>query len=93
MELDMTIKRNETVILDATDSQDPDGHGLNFYWFHYKEAGTYKGDIIFDTPSLNKTSIAFKNSEYSGLAHIILQVKDNVVPCLYRYARFIITIL
>jgi len=91
-ELDKKVKGNENVILDSTGTFDPDEDQLFFYWFHYKEVGTYTGEVNIQDPNAIKTTLSFKDQEQSGTIHIILQVKDNGVPSLYRYARIILDV-
>ena len=90
--LDLTVNGNEIVNLSAEGTSDPDGNDLYFHWFQYKEAGNYNGGIFITNPELVKTALKFKDPKKHGIAHIILEVKDDGEPCLYRYARIIIKI-
>ncbi len=91
-ELNRSVKGTEEIILDATGTSDPDGNNLSFYWFHYREAGSYEGTVIIEDPTSLKTSMSFKDPNKKGIIHIILQVKDDGNPCLFRYARIIINV-
>lgn len=90
--LDRVAKGTDIITLDATSSSDPDGDQLSFYWFHYREAGSYDGEVVIKNPTSIKTSLSFKDPNRTGIVHIILQAKDDGKPCLYRYARIIINV-
>ncbi len=90
--LDRHVRGNDIIDLDATGTNDPDGNNLSFYWFHYKEAGDYEGDVLIKEPTLVKTTLSLKDPNKKGVAHIILEVKDDGDPCLYRYARIILKV-
>jgi hypothetical protein len=90
--IDLRINGNEKLLLNASGSYDPDGDELYYYWFHYKEAGGYTSDIKIHDPDSETTHLSFNDPEQSGTAHIILEVKDDGKPCLYRYGRFILYI-
>ncbi|MFX0135013.1 MAG: DUF1593 domain-containing protein [Candidatus Hodarchaeota archaeon] len=92
-ELDRFVEGKDIILLDATGTSDPDGDKLFFYWFHYKEAGRYDGDVNIKSPSSLKTTLSFKDPKKSGTVHIILDVKDNGNPCLHRYARIILNVI
>jgi hypothetical protein len=91
-ELDRNVKGSDLILLDASDTSDPDGHKLSFCWFHYKEAGNYDGNLTIKNPSEIRTNLTFNDQYKSGFVHIILEVKDNGEPNLYRYARIILRV-
>jgi hypothetical protein len=90
--LDRDVKSTETISLDASGTFDPDGDDLSYYWFHYKEAGTYNGDVTIENPSVETTKLTFTDQSNSGTVHVILEVKDSGDPCLHRYARIILNV-
>lgn len=82
----------EEIRLSAEGTYDPDGGILEYRWFHYREAGTYDGDLtIEDAGCQNAFFVAPCVSEKKTI-HIILAVTDNGVPPLTRYQRVMITI-
>jgi hypothetical protein len=91
-EYDLTAKPGEKVILRAI-AKDPDGNNLKFYWWQYREAGTFEDSIDIDNP-ISKTAIAVipHNMKPGQTVHIILQVTDDGIPNLTRYQRVIITV-
>jgi len=89
-ELDRNVKSSDKISLDASGTSDPDGDDLTFYWFHYKEAGSYDGDVTIENPSSETITVKIIDQNKSGTVHMILEVKDNGEPCLHRYARIIL---
>ncbi len=84
---EMEVKGGDVVKLGATKCSDPDGDGLSYEWIYYREAGSYNGDI--DIRSSNRAEASFTAPKVkSGVKlHIILAVKDDGTPGLYRYQR------
>ncbi|TRZ43976.1 DUF1593 domain-containing protein [Robertkochia solimangrovi] len=90
--LNITAKAGTKLKLDASPTIDPDKDSLNFKWWHYKEPGTYKGEIIEDSPTA-KTKITIpKNAQPGDTIHMICEVSDTGLPSLTRYQRVIITV-
>lgn len=91
-ELRRSVKSGDTVILDASDSTDPDRHNLKFEWIHYPEPGNYRGPVpmIEQATSPHASFIAPKVEDARTL-HIILMVTDEGSPALTRYQRLIVT--
>ena len=95
----------KTVILDAAGSADPDGHRLNYRWFHYAEAGFVPGQALAkvtlgggNTPRAEVTVteacrpawLPSKQPCPDSRAHIILEVTDSGTPALTSYRRVIL---
>jgi len=75
-------------------AKDPDGNSLNYQWWQYEEAGTYKGKIAIqnvDKPGASFTVPA--DATVGSTIHIIFQVTDNGTPALTRYQRVIATVV
>ncbi|WP_340111999.1 DUF1593 domain-containing protein [Maribellus mangrovi] len=90
--LNIEAKAGDTIKLDASATTDPDKDKIDFRWWNYKEAGTYKGREINDavTP---KTKITISNDALPGeTIHMICEVSDSGSPSLTSYQRVIITI-
>jgi hypothetical protein len=90
----VSVKSGESFWLDAHASTDPDGDSLSFCWFHYPEAGTYRGRITWPgAENLARLSVTAPKVEKPETAHFILRVTDKGSPALARYRRVIVTIL
>jgi hypothetical protein len=78
------------VKLDAAGSSDPDGNSLNFTWFIYTEAGSYRGDVRIDAAS-SKATVHIPADAPGKEIHVIVAVTDSGQPPLTRYRRIVIT--
>jgi hypothetical protein len=89
----ITVRSGETFWLDAHGSTDPDGDSLSFFWFQYREAGSYKGSVAINgAENIDRISVAAPKVEQPETVHFILKVSDKGTPPLTRYQRVIVTI-
>lgn len=91
--LQRTITPGDTVVLDADESTDPDGHRMTFEWVHYPEPGSYRGPA----PTIRKATSALASFtaplvDSAQTIHIVLSVTDSGSPPLTRYQRVIVTV-
>ena len=85
------VKVGKKLILDAKGSSDPDGDILEFRWWYYQEAGTYKGTPIITSSGGKNTAIEIPEDAAGKEIHIILEVKDmNELGSLWDYRRVVI---
>jgi hypothetical protein len=81
------------VKMDVSSSTDPDGDHRAFHWWHYKDAGKYKGDLTIDNADRGAASITIPaDAKIGDTIHLIAEVTDGGKPPLTRYARVIITV-
>jgi hypothetical protein len=91
--LQRTVSPGDTVVLDASDTTDPDGHGMKFEWFHYPEPGSYLGPVIAIRKATSaRTSITAPEVDSVQTVHFVLIVTDSGSPPLTRYQRVILTV-
>jgi len=89
--LDIHVKAGEKLTLHASAS-DPDKNKLNYKWYQYKEAGTYRAAVKVKGKEQSAIITIPDNAVKGETIHIILAVTDNGQPPLTRYARVILTV-
>ena len=91
--LDLIAKPGERIKLSARPSSDPDQNQLSFKWWHYPEAGTYRGKVVLEISSEMEASFTVPESaRHRDTIHIICEATDDGVPALTRYQRLIVTV-
>ena len=88
----MRVAPGSQVHLNAADSSDPDGDGLSFEWFFYKEPGSYDGWVEIANPGSADATVLIPSDATKSEIHVILRVKDNGTPSLYAYRRVVLTV-
>jgi hypothetical protein len=90
---DLVAQPSERVKLSARPSTDPDQNDLLFKWWHYREAGQFRGRVAFETADTAEASFLVPRSAApTDTIHIICEVTDDGVPALTRYQRVIVTV-
>jgi hypothetical protein len=97
----------QPVTLDAGSSRDPDGHGLQYRWFHYPEAGFVPGQnlaavaisrgdgarvVVTPTAACRPDWLPTNAPCGEGVAHVILAVTDEGSPALTSYRRIVLKV-
>lgn len=90
---DITVKSGKKIKLDAGKSFDPDGNAIQFSWWQYKDAGSYKGSIELINSEKAKSYFVAPKVSKAETIHIILKLTDNGSPVMNSYQRKIITIV
>ena len=90
--LHMTVHAGERITLDAAGSKDPDGNALSYKWWQYREAGSYKGDVVVQNEMTKRCEFEIPENSKDKIIHIILTVRDNGSPSLYAYRRVIVNV-
>ena len=88
----LTIKYPQGTIvkLDASRSYDPDGNKLNYKWWIFPGAGSYKEDIPIINTDSKSAVIKVPPGSAGKNFHVICEVTDDGVPALTSYRRIII---
>ncbi|KAG8156565.1 hypothetical protein KVR01_013516 [Diaporthe batatas] len=95
--LEIPYSFGESVVLDASESWDPDGDDLSFDWFHYREP-TFRleGDIPRISPNVTFDALDATGSvvnvtpNNNETFHIVLTVRDDQPMKLSSYKRVIL---
>nr|WP_305121806.1 nucleoside hydrolase-like domain-containing protein [Pedobacter mongoliensis] len=91
--LDRKAKPGSKIQLSAKGTTDPDGDKLNYSWWQYEEADTYKGAVTIENATQQVAWFTVPKDVVTGEAiHIICEVKDNGSPQLTRYQRVIVKV-
>jgi len=93
-ETEIMAKSGQGILLDASNSHDPDGDSLSYHWFNYAEAGTLDEPVDMGW-AVNQAGVYFTlpKVEKPETVHFILALTDKGEPALTRYARVIVTIM
>jgi len=92
-ELDMRVKPGATIQLSAKGTYDPDDDELTYKWWHYVEAGSYKGTIDIQDAGTQDALITIPDDAAIGKTiHIVCEVEDKGTPALTRYQRVIVEV-
>ena len=78
------------ILLDASDSFDPDGDQLSYKWLHLPEAGTYEGAIDLKNADSSGATIKIQSDMKGKSIHIVCEITDHGVPNLIGYKRIIL---
>lgn len=88
----LAVKAGEGFGLSVRGSSDPDGDSLSYYWFHYPEAGSYRGSLDLGAENSDGVWITAPQVDREMTIHVVVAVTDKGDPPLTRYARFIVTV-
>lgn len=89
---DICARPGEALTLDATASAAPDGDRRAFRWWHYAEAGTYRGQEISGGCVPKVGVVAPSDAKPGDTIHFVCTVTDDGTPALTRYARVVVTV-
>jgi len=91
--LNLKVSSGEKIKLNAKGTSDPDGDKLNYHWWQYEEAGSYRGKVKIIS---SDEQVAFftvpSNAEKGNTIHLICEVADEGTPKLKGYQRLVVEI-
>ena len=87
-----TASSGSSVSLSADGSSDPDGNTLSYEWTVYREASSYSDAIEIRGSTQQQASFVAPKVTSPQTVHVILTVRDNGTPNLFRYQRVIVTV-
>jgi hypothetical protein len=89
----LKAKPGEALALDSSASSDPDGDNLQTSWWHYREAGTYDGELAIQHPNQAIATLNIPDDANDCEIHIILElIDDNQIVPMYDYRRIVISV-
>ncbi|MFO0898132.1 MAG: DUF1593 domain-containing protein [Pirellulales bacterium] len=86
----IAVPPGEQIALDAGTTTDPDGDALEFTWFEYPEAGSYRGRERLAETRGARLPFLVPADLGSAELHLMLRVADEGEPPLTRYRRVVI---
>lgn len=87
-----TASSGSSVSLSAVGSSDPDGNALSYEWTVYSEASSSTNAIAISGATEQNASFVAPKVTSPQTVHVILTVRDNGTPNLFRYQRVIVTV-
>jgi hypothetical protein len=88
----VSLKQEASVVLNASDSYDPDGDKLAYSWYVLPEVGTYRGNIKISGTDTPRIMVEVPADMAGKTLHLICEVTDNGTPNLTSYRRIIISL-
>jgi hypothetical protein len=89
----LNARTGDEIVLDATESNDPDRDSIAFCWYNYLEAGNYAKLLEAKNPELPKTILLIPEDAKGKQIHIILEIHDNnKIASMYDYRRIVINV-
>jgi len=88
----LRAKQGERIRLDATGTKDPDGDKVSYRWFVYEEVQPFGRIFTIENGTSPQASFVASQVRSPQSFHIILEVKDDGLPCLWSYRRIIVTV-
>ena len=88
----LTVTSGEAVPLSAAGSYDPDGDSLSYTWAYYPEPGSYDGTVDVQDAHAQEARFVAPEVDAPETIHLVLTVRDDGEPSLYRYRRVVATV-
>jgi hypothetical protein len=90
--LRLDAKPGDTIALHTDGSFDPDGHGMHFRWFFYREASTVGTTLPLPSDEGPEFRFTVPQVNGPGELHLILEAQDDGSPPLTSYRRVIVSL-
>ena len=84
----ISVNAGECVKADLAGTYDPEGDELEVTWWVQEDAGTYKGDLQFNSEEVC-TVIRIPEDAGGTEIHVICEVRDTGTPSLVSYRRMV----
>jgi hypothetical protein len=89
----LNARTGDEIVLDATESNDPDRDSIAFCWYNYLEARNYAKLLEAKNPELPKTILLIPEDAKGKQIHFILEIHDNnKIASMYDYRRIVINV-
>lgn len=85
-------KAGDYLVLDVSQSIDPDNNRLDYKWSVYGEPGTYNGLVNIEGITRPVCKVHIPSDASGKTIHVILELTDNGIPALTAYRRVVITV-
>jgi Protein of unknown function (DUF1593). len=80
----------QSITLDASASNDPDGQNLRFSWWTLPEAGTFTNEVAISGANTDRATLSIPTDAAGRSIHLICEVTDDGTPELTSYRRIIL---
>ena len=88
---ELDARGGQTLTLEAGAVSDPDGDALALRWLVYPEAGSLREPVALEAEGAS-ARLALPPVDAPGTVHVILEVRDDGSPPLFRYRRFVVRV-
>ena len=87
---DISVAPGDEVALSAI-VEDPDGDAVRCHWWHYREAGTFPGQVAISPSYGESISVAIPSDARPGQTiHVIVEASDAALEPLNAYQRVVL---